>query len=171
MFFRNRKQRVSKLKPGVPTARDISPSDGEDWDERSALEHFLGRDVQDILVQLRDDWFEAYQEDLMFMGRRGFEYYLEAVWLYVQEWTEEDFGWYEPYLLSLMESRMNTEGATEFAIKHYAMNAEELAAHPHAAAIREHCIAELERLLAAGGTKWLSPAELREHLERWRGLF
>ncbi len=169
MFFG--KQRVSKLKPWVPTARDISPTEGEDLDERSALEHFLGQDVQDILAQLRDDWFEVYQEDLMFMGRRGFAYYLEAVWLYVQEWVDEDFGCYEPYLLMFMESRMRTEGATEFGIKHYAMSAEEMAANPHARAIREHCIAELERLLAAGGTKWFAPAELREHLERWRGLF
>ncbi len=169
MFFRQ--LRAAKLRADVPTARDISPTDGEDLDECSALEHFLGRDVEEILELLRDDNFESYQEDLMFMGRRGFAYYLPAVLQYVQEWTDEDFGWYAGYLITLMESRMSTEGATEFGIRHYAMSADEMAANLHACAIRQHCIAELERMLAAGGTKWLAPAELREHLERWRGMF
>ncbi len=168
MFFRQ--QRAVKLRAGLPSACDISPTDGEDWDERHALEHFLGRDVQQALELLREH-FEYYQEDLMFMGRRGFEYYLEAVWLYVQEWTEEDFGWYVGYLTSFMESRMETAGATAFGIRHYAMRAQELADSPHARALRAHVITQLERMQAAGGTKWLAPAELQALLERWRGLF
>ena len=167
----SRQQRAAKHRTRVPSARDISPTDGAQWDERSALEHFLGRDVAEILERLRDGHFESYQEDLMFMGRRGFEYYLAALLQYVQEWEDEDFGWYAGYLIGLMESRKSTEGATEFGIKHYVMSAEKMSANPHARAIREHCIAKLERMLAAGGTKWLTPAELREHLERWRGLF
>ncbi len=165
------KQRTKKPRKSLPCARDISPTDAVSGDERSALEHFLGRDVAEILQLMQEGHFESLQEDLMFMGKRGFEYYLEAVWLYVQEWTDEDFGWYGGYLISFMESRMQTEGATELGIRHYAMSAAELAAHPHARALRTHCITQLERVLAAGGTEWLEPTELQEQLKRWRSLF
>ncbi len=168
MFFW--KQRAAKLRTGLPSARDISPTDGEFLDERAALKSFLGRDVQEALELLREH-FEYYQENLFFMGRRGFEYYLEAVSLYVQEWNDEDFGGYAEYLIGLMEDRMDMEYANDFDKEHYMMTPDEMAANSHACAIRQHCIAELERLLAAGGTEWLAPAELREHLERWRGLF
>ncbi len=163
-------RRKHRLRNDVPTAGDISPTGGKQWDEQYALKHFLGRDVPEALELLREH-FECYQEDLMFMGRRGFEYYLEAVWLYVQEWTDEDFGWYEGYLFSLMEQRVDMELANDFDKKHYQIPPQEMAANPHACALREHCITELKRMAAAGGTKWLAPHELQERLERWRRLF
>ncbi len=167
MFYRQ--QRAAKLRAGVPTARDISPTDGVDLDEQYALKHFLGRDVEGALELLRED-FLCYHEDLMFMGRRGFEYYLPALLSYMQELTADDFVDEEDLAFCLLESRMQTEGGTEFYKKHYAMSVADMAANLNACALREYCVVELERLAALDdppkNSSWL-----RKRAERWRSLF
>jgi hypothetical protein len=59
----------------LPTAADINVFDS--LDERSAVEHFLGKDLAAAESMLREN-FLYYQEDLLWMGRRAFEFYVQA---------------------------------------------------------------------------------------------
>ncbi len=163
-----RPQRNSQSR--VPTARDISPSEGVDLDEQWALKHFLGRDVEGALELLREN-FLCYEEDLLFMGRRGFEYYLPAVLLYLQELDDDDFVDEVDLAFNLLKFRLETEGATEFGISHYAITEADMAAHPHACALREYCVARLESLAAQDEPPLLPSERMLKKAGRWRGLF
>ncbi|MGE0144844.1 MAG: hypothetical protein AB7I19_16025 [Planctomycetota bacterium] len=59
----------------LPTADDINRFDS--LDERSAVTHFLDKDLAAAESMLRDN-FLHYQEDLIWMGRRAFEFYVRA---------------------------------------------------------------------------------------------
>ena len=49
---------------------DISPSNGLDLDERSALEHFFGKNQEDA-VALFEENFGYYAEELTYMGNKA----------------------------------------------------------------------------------------------------
>lgn len=61
--------------------KDISPTLGANLDEKSALEHFLGRDRQDAVDLLRryEDRIHVYLEDFLWMGEAAFVYYFPAL--------------------------------------------------------------------------------------------
>ena len=61
---------------------DISPSNGLDLDERSALEHFFGKNQEDA-VALFEENFGYYAEELTYMGNKSFFYYLGSVKSYL----------------------------------------------------------------------------------------
>jgi hypothetical protein len=58
-----------------PTAEEINVFDS--LDERYAVEHFLGKDLDQAEALFRDN-FLYYQEDLMWMGPKAFRFYLPA---------------------------------------------------------------------------------------------
>ncbi|MEM9802684.1 MAG: hypothetical protein AAGA20_20325 [Planctomycetota bacterium] len=68
----------------LPTDREISPTDGLDLDEKSALEHFLGKSVVEAAKLFSEERNLVYAEDLMWMGPRAFAYYLPAVMPYLR---------------------------------------------------------------------------------------
>ena len=68
---------------------DISPSNGLDLDERSALEHFLGKNQEDA-VALFEENFGYYTEELAYMGNNAFFYYLGSAKSYLER-NEDQF--------------------------------------------------------------------------------
>lgn len=62
---------------------DISPSNGLNLDERSALEHFFGKNQEDA-VALFEENFGYYTEELAYMGNNAFFYYLGSVKSYLE---------------------------------------------------------------------------------------
>jgi hypothetical protein len=59
----------------LPTTDEINVHDS--LDERAAVEHFLGKSSSQAVEMFYDD-FLTYQEDLMWMGPRGFCFYVRA---------------------------------------------------------------------------------------------
>jgi hypothetical protein len=73
-------RRLAFMSDSLPTLTDINVYDS--LDERSAVEHFLGKDVKQAEALFYDN-FLYYQEDLMSMGPRAFCYYVEAALAYL----------------------------------------------------------------------------------------
>ena len=59
----------------LPSEQDINVYDS--LDEKTAVQHFLGKDLQDAEVLFRDSLF-IYHEDLMSMGPVAFCFYVRA---------------------------------------------------------------------------------------------
>ena len=70
---------------------DISPTNGLSLDERSALEHFFGKNQEDA-VALFEENFGYYTEDLTYMGSKAFFYYLGSV----KSYLERNEGKFDP---------------------------------------------------------------------------
>ena len=64
----------------LPTLGDINVHDS--LDERSAAEHFFGKDLLQAEALFREN-FLYYQEDLMWMGPRAFCFYVDAAIAYL----------------------------------------------------------------------------------------
>ncbi len=73
----------------LPTLLDISPSNCLDLDEAHAVKMFLGKNHEQALELLRDN-FSYYQEDLAFMGSRAFHYYLTSLVTYITDELQSD---------------------------------------------------------------------------------
>ncbi|MEW6303463.1 MAG: hypothetical protein AB1705_08340 [Verrucomicrobiota bacterium] len=71
----------------LPTRQDINVHDS--LDERSACEHFLGKNLEEAEALFRENAL-YYQEDLRFMGATAFRFYVRAVIRYVE--SEEATG-------------------------------------------------------------------------------
>ncbi len=76
-------------KEQLPTLLDISPTNGLSLDEAHAVKMFLGKNHEQALELLRDN-FLFYQEDLAFMGPRAFRYYLTSLVTYITEELQSD---------------------------------------------------------------------------------
>lgn len=59
----------------LPTEEEINAFDT--LDERFAVENFLGKDLEQARTLFREN-FLRYQEDLMFMGPKAFQFYVRA---------------------------------------------------------------------------------------------
>ena len=68
------------MQSNIPTPSDINIYDS--LDERSALQHFHGKDLTAAEALFREN-FVYYQEDLMWMGPRAFCYYVQAAIAYL----------------------------------------------------------------------------------------
>jgi hypothetical protein len=66
--------------PHLPTAEEINVFDS--LDELDAVEHFLGKDLEQAQSLFREN-FLRYQEDLMFMGPKAFQFYVLAAIKYL----------------------------------------------------------------------------------------
>lgn len=65
----------------LPSREDINVHDN--LDERSACQHFLGKNLRDAEDLIRQNAF-YYQEDLLFMGVTAFRFYVPALINYIQ---------------------------------------------------------------------------------------
>lgn len=63
----------------LPTSDEINVFDS--LDERSAAEHFLGKDLEQAQCLFAEN-FLRYQEDLMWMGPKAFAFYVHAAIAY-----------------------------------------------------------------------------------------
>ena len=70
------------------TRSDISPTNGLDLDERTALVHFFGKNQEDAATLFQED-FGYYAEDLTHMGNKAFFYYLGSVKSYLESNRDE----------------------------------------------------------------------------------
>jgi hypothetical protein len=67
----------------LPTFADLSPTQGRNLDEKVAVEHFLGKTQVEAECFFRENAL-YYQEDLMWMGDKGFAFYFPAFSSYLQ---------------------------------------------------------------------------------------
>ncbi len=93
------------MKSSIPTAEDISPSNGLDLDERDALSHFLGKDVSEAGKLFREN-FVHYAGDLHFMGASAFAYYFPAFADYFRSADSAGYGDVVNCLIVLLRIRM-----------------------------------------------------------------
>lgn len=77
----------SNLPARIPTEEEISRFDS--LDERSAVEHFLGKSLAEGGLLFRDNG-AYYSEDLMWMGPRAFNYYVQAAANYIRSSESQD---------------------------------------------------------------------------------
>jgi hypothetical protein len=85
---RPRQRSTSQMNTRLPSAEEINVFDS--LDERSAVEHFLGKDLEQAEALFRDDLL-CYWEDLMWMGPIAFRFYVPAAINYLlSEEAEND---------------------------------------------------------------------------------
>jgi hypothetical protein len=70
-----------KVTTSIPSRQDINVYDS--LDERSACEHFLGKNLDEAEALIRENLLH-YHEDLMWMGPRAFNYYARAAMNYLR---------------------------------------------------------------------------------------
>ena len=135
---------------------DISPTNGVDLDERSALEHFFGKSREEALALFRDN-FCYYVEDLTYMGDKAFFYYLGAVRDYLEEggFTPSDYVDMARELLGVIQYR------------------KPLLPNDDMRWIREHIAARLEEMVRHDESWALDPGlisekKIRNLTKRWR---
>lgn len=66
----------------VPSLNDISPTNCLDLDERSAVEHFLGKTRQEVYAMIQNN-FTHYSEDFAYMGSSAFCWYVPVIQQYI----------------------------------------------------------------------------------------
>ena len=88
----------------IPTREDINVYDS--LDERAACEHFLGKNVDEAEALFREN-FLKYQEDLMWMGPRAFNFYVQAAIRYLR--SEVAIGADVAMFLTDVEFRLDPE--------------------------------------------------------------
>lgn len=89
----------------LPTAIEISPTNGLDLDEKCALEHFLGK-TETEAEKLFFEAAEIYQEDLMSMGDKAFAYYLPALTPYLKSNESRNDSDIVNYLIGIIGRRL-----------------------------------------------------------------
>ena len=62
---------------GIPSFADFSPTQGENLDEKLAVEHFLGKSASQAESLFRENAI-YYAGDLMWMGDKAFAFYFPA---------------------------------------------------------------------------------------------
>jgi hypothetical protein len=62
---------------GIPSFADLSPTQGENLDEKLAAEHFFGKSASEAESLFRENAI-YYAGDLMWMGDKAFAFYLPA---------------------------------------------------------------------------------------------
>jgi hypothetical protein len=96
----------------LPTRLQISPTNGEQLDERTALENFLGKSRTDAARMLFDADASnlRYIEDFVHMGIEGFRYYFPTVETYLRDERSNDDPVFVGALIYVIESRMGEDG-------------------------------------------------------------
>lgn len=62
----------------LPDFNEISPTQGLDLDEKSALQNFLGKTRQEVFLMIQNDLIN-YEEDFACMGSSAFLYYMPSL--------------------------------------------------------------------------------------------
>lgn len=74
---------MSGMRNNLPAFRDLSPSLGENLDEKLAAEHFLGKTLREAENLFRENAIH-YAGDLMWMGDAAFAFYFMAFSRYLK---------------------------------------------------------------------------------------
>lgn len=90
----------------LPSANEINVYDS--LDELAAVEHFLGKDL-DQARELFQDNFLYYQEDLLFMGPRAFCFYVPAAIGYLCSAEADDDSDAASSFCSVIEIRLDRD--------------------------------------------------------------
>jgi hypothetical protein len=92
----------------LPTFFDISPTKGENLDEKSAVEHFLGKGQREATALFHKNSLH-YLDDLMWMGDKAFAFYLPAFLDYLRsadvKQNPDDLN----HLIGIIEFRLEHE--------------------------------------------------------------
>lgn len=73
----------------LPNFYDISPTQGIDLDERCAIQHFLGKTREEVLLMIQDDMIN-YEEDFACMGVLAFCYYMPSILQVIKNINPDD---------------------------------------------------------------------------------
>jgi hypothetical protein len=99
---RCRQRSMSQMNTRLPTAEEINVFDS--LDERSAVEHFLGKDLEQAEALFRED---HYWEDLMWMGPIAFRFYVSAAINYLLSDEAENDAYAASSFCSLIGFRLD----------------------------------------------------------------
>jgi hypothetical protein len=91
----------------LPSNLDISHTNGVNLDERLALEHFLGKTLEEAEELFREN-STYYWEDLMWMGSYGFAFYSEAFFRYLRSAQAQDDAHSVRALCTILEFRVDS---------------------------------------------------------------
>jgi len=105
---RSRHRSTSQTNTRLPTAEEINVFDS--LDERSAVKHFLGKDLEQAQALFRVDllWF---WEDLMWMGPIAFRFYVAAAIKYLLSEDAVNDAYAASSFCSLIEFRLDHQPA------------------------------------------------------------
>jgi len=92
----------------IPTATEISPTQGLNLDEKQAIEHFFGKTLDEAEALFREHAI-YYAEDLMWMGDKGFRFYFQAFCRFLESVHSEGGADALNSLISLLEFRIEYE--------------------------------------------------------------
>jgi len=90
----------------LPTREEINVYDS--LDERTACEHFLGKNLAEAEALFRKNSF-PYLEDLMFMGASAFRFYIQAAIRYLESDAAQNDYETVDYFAALLEYRIDCE--------------------------------------------------------------
>jgi hypothetical protein len=103
---RPRQRSTSQMNTRLPSAEEINVFDS--LDERSAVEHFLGKDLEQAEALFRED---HYWEDLMWMGPIAFRFYVSAAINYLLSDEAENDAYAASSFCSLIGFRLDHKPA------------------------------------------------------------
>jgi hypothetical protein len=103
---RHRQRSTSQMNTRLPSAEEINVFDS--LDERSAVEHFLGKDLEQAEALFRED---HYWEDLMWMGPIAFRFYVSAAINYLLSDEAENDAYAASSFCSLIGFRLDHKPA------------------------------------------------------------
>lgn len=90
----------------LPTEGEINVFDS--LDERFAVKNFLGKDLEEARSLFREN-FLRYQEDLMFMGPKAFQFYVQAAIDYLCDSASSEDSDAVSSFCSLIECRLECD--------------------------------------------------------------
>ncbi len=105
---RPRRRSTSQMNTRLPSAEEINVFDS--LDERTAVEHFLGKDLEQAEALFREDLL-CYWEDLMWMGPIAFRFYVPAAINYLLSEEAENDAYAASSFCSLISFRLDHEPA------------------------------------------------------------
>jgi hypothetical protein len=105
---RPRQRSTSQMNTRLPSAEEINVFDS--LDERTAVEHFLGKDLEQAEALFREDLL-CYWEDLMWMGPIAFRFYVSAAINYLLSEEAENDAYAASSFCSLIGFRLDHKPA------------------------------------------------------------
>jgi hypothetical protein len=87
----------------LPSLSDISPTHLLNLDERMAFQHFFGKSLKEAVAMFGER--EYYAEDLGWMGKNAFEFYVKAYIEYLDHGSPDEFDIMDAMLVVMQRAR------------------------------------------------------------------
>ena len=87
----------------LPSLSDISPTHLLNLDERMAFQHFFGKSLKEAVAMFGER--EHYAEDLGWMGKNAFEFYVKAYIEYLDHGSPDEFDIMDAMLVVVQRAR------------------------------------------------------------------